>query len=92
MIPLRIQTDWISNDSETDFAFTRNHTKPFSFRMSSKLASGKVALKATLRARAPRDETLATKYKYQIKNTNIGTKYHCQRAKNRDFQQLTRVQ
>ena len=25
MIPSRIQTDWIPNDSETDFAFTRNH-------------------------------------------------------------------
>ena len=41
MIPSRIQTDWIPNDSETDFAFTRNHTESFSFRMSPKVASGR---------------------------------------------------
>ena len=38
----RIQTDWIPNDSETDFAFTRNHTESFSFRMSPKVASGMI--------------------------------------------------
>ena len=41
MILSRTQTDWISNDLETDFALTRNHTESFSFRMSPKLASEK---------------------------------------------------
>ena len=30
----------VPNDSETDFAFTRNHTESFSFRKSPKIASG----------------------------------------------------